>query len=413
MVNIKKIFDLIKKDAMTKQSILLFSANFIFQALNFFYHFAMGRLLGPADYGILGVLFSITYLLLAPVNTIQTILTKYTSNFLAEKRLGAIKSLFSRSLKKIFTYSVVTFAAFLGISYWLSNFLNIPNIWYLVLFSTFFLVGFIVALVRGFLQGLQKFKWLSFNLLAEGVTKLLLGLVLVLIGFKLYGAITAITLSLFLAFVLAFVYLNNKMKSWKAETIDYAGIYKYSFYVLAAMLLVTSLYTVDVILVKHYFDSISAGHYAAASVLAKVIFFATWAISWVMFPKAAEAFAKKEDHLKIFKKAFYFVLFLSVAGTAVYFLFPKFVINLLFGSQYIDVAPIIGLFALAMALFSISFVVINYYLSINKTKFVWFLIIFNILEIGLLVLFHDSLLQVVQVITLVMAGLLVSLFFTR
>jgi O-antigen/teichoic acid export membrane protein len=220
MANLNKIFDLLKKDTLAKQGLLLFSANFIFQSLNFFYQFAMGRLLGPADYGVLGVLFSIAYLLLAPINTIQTVLTKYITTFLAEKRLGAIKFLFTKSLRKIFIVSFITFIVFLSISYWLSKFLNIDNVWYIVVFGTFFLIAFITALVRGFLQGLQKFKLLGVNLLVEGASKLSIGIMLVLIGFKLYGAITAITLSLSLAFILGFVYLSKKMKTCQTEHFD-------------------------------------------------------------------------------------------------------------------------------------------------------------------------------------------------
>jgi len=51
-----------------------------------------------------------------------------------------------------------------------------------------------------------------------------------------------------------------------------------------------------------------------------------------------------------------------------------------------------------------------YNLSINKTKFIYLLILFNILEIVLIVLFHKSLMQIIEVLIGTMGGLFVILF---
>ena len=64
-----------------KDNFILFSGLFILNILGYFFHFYAGRKLGPEDYGIFGSLLSLIYIILMPLNSLQTIISKFVSNF--------------------------------------------------------------------------------------------------------------------------------------------------------------------------------------------------------------------------------------------------------------------------------------------------------------------------------------------
>ena len=86
--------------------------------------------------------------------------------------------------------------------------------------------------------------------------------------------------------------------------------------------------------------------------------------------------------------------------TLVYFLFSNFIINLLYGELYLEAASLLGWFAVIMTLFSLVYLMSFYNLSLNKKNFLYILALFNILEIALIYKFHNTLAQVVSILTI-------------
>src|SRR3989338_8204792 len=120
---IKKLFTYNKEDSLIRDGIILFSATMIANALGYLYHFSAGRLLGPADYGILGAILSLLYLINVPVNVIQTTITKFTSQYKAEGKLEKVNILYLTVLKKMFFVGLFGILFFLAISPFLASFL--------------------------------------------------------------------------------------------------------------------------------------------------------------------------------------------------------------------------------------------------------------------------------------------------
>ena len=131
---LENIIQKIRKDTLVKQNTILFAGTMTLNVLNYFYHFSVGRILGPADYGILGAFFSIMYILFAPVNSIQTILAKFTADFLAKNEPGKVSYLLKRSLAVLSYISIGIFLIFLIFSKQIANFLLIDNVTYVLLF---------------------------------------------------------------------------------------------------------------------------------------------------------------------------------------------------------------------------------------------------------------------------------------
>ncbi|MBI2040910.1 MAG: oligosaccharide flippase family protein [DPANN group archaeon] len=406
---LKKLLAFLTEDKkLLKQGSILFSTTLFASLINYFYHFSMGRLLGPAGYGVVGALFAILYFLIAVLNTIQTVTAKFVSALKAEKKFGEIGYLLKKSHEKILILGMVFFVIFMAGAKPLSTFLHAPaaNI---IIFNFVFLVVFVVSNLRGILQGLQKFIALGANVIFEAIIKIASGIALVLLGFGVNGALAAIVFSFAGAWLLASLVLKKYKNNIEQYKIDGKAIYAYSIPVVLAMSAITAIYTVDVILVKHFFSPASAGHYAAAALLAKIIFFASVSISQVMFPKISELKAKNLDYEPTFRKSLLIVAGLTGAAATVYALAPKLVVGMLFGPEYFDIIPIMGLFGLTMALFSIAYLFVNYFLSSGKTKFLPMLLLFPAAEIISILTFHSSLWVIVKIMAFVAIGLLASL----
>ncbi len=403
-----------------RSSFVLLVTTLTAAAIHYAYQFAMGRMLGPADYGVFAALFSIIYIVHAPVQAVQLTLTKFVAEFDAKNNLGAVRNMFFSATRIIFLISLVIFFLCILLRGAIAEFLNISDSGIIFWFSFIFLGILIVAVARGVLQGMQKFKALGSNLIIEAIIKFGIGVALVLAGFRVVGALMGTNISLILAFILAFAVSYKAVKQSMGEklnTSEKSAIYKYAVPMLIALSVVTFMYSIDVILVKHFFPPEDAGIYSAAALVAKVIFFALLPISQAMFPKIAELRIKRENYSGIFIKSVLMAAGLSAIAAAVYFMAPGFVLNLLFGSAYDAAIPLIGLFGLAISLLSISYVFINYFLATGRTMFSYVLPFFAATEAILIWLWHGSLFQVVSIITIIMgAVLLVSVanfFFIR
>lgn len=408
---IKKIKYYLQQDTgMVKSSLVLFISTTIMNFLAYVYHFLMGRFLGPADYGILGALLSLVYLIVIPLNTIQTTVTKFTSNFKAKKEYGKINYLLNHSIKKLFLCGIILVSIFLLLSGSIANFLHLPSLSPLLLMGILILFSLLLPINRGILQGLQKFNKLGVSYIFEGATKLGVGILLVIIiHFRVNGAISAFVLSSAIPFLFT-LYLLRSLLPKKQVKFNTKPVYKYSIPVLIMMLGMTAIYSIDMLLVKHFFNPTQAGHYAAISLLGKIIFFASFAISMVMFSKVSESYASQKNPKPFLYKSLLLVMIISLPIVLFYFLFPGFTINLLFGQDYLVVKNLLGPFALVMLLFSLTYVITSYNVSVHKTKFLYLLVSFNLLEALLIFLFHNTLLQVIQILIVLTTLLFISMF---
>ena len=73
------------------------------------------------------------------------------------------------------------------------------------------------------------------------------------------------------------------------------------------------------------------------------------------------------------------------------------IVNLMFGQAYLEVAHLLGPYALATGLFAAANLFTYYFLSLGKYRPVYFSLVGGALQISGVLLFHDQLLHVVLV----------------
>ncbi|MDP2628570.1 MAG: oligosaccharide flippase family protein [Nanoarchaeota archaeon] len=388
---IKNILHKIFPSELGRGAFILFVMINIFNILNFLFHFVMGRILGPSDYGILAVLMSLIYVYGTPSEAIQNLVAKYSSKLNVERNYGKIKFFMYKSLKKGFSISLVVFVLATIITFVLSKFLEI-NFWLIFITNVAIFFSIFSPIIRGVLQGRKKFTFLGGSMILEATFKLFFSMSLVLFGFKVFGAITGVLIGFFTGLIFAF-YFNKDIIDSKKEENSFKGIYFQSFPYFATMFAIILFFSLDIIFARRFFSPELAGQYAVVSMLGKIIFLGTIAVSKAMFPLTSEKKEKKEDSFKLFRKSFIIVFVLCTIGVILYTIFPKIIISILYGKQYLEMYPYLVYSGLAFSFLSLSNLVFIYGLSINRLKRTYLLSIFVIIEVVMFFLFHNNILE--------------------
>jgi len=392
----RKIIKRILGDSLVKGSLTLFILINFFNLLNFIFHSASSRLLGPKDYGILAALMGMIYIFSIFSNSIQTIVSKFSTKL---KEGNKIKNLFSVSVNRFLILGISVFLILFIFSKILSSQLKIQTS--LIIFTGMTIIFYcLLPITRGILQGTKRFATLGTNFIIEGTLKLIVAIMLILIGLKVYGAITAIILSLAIAFLFSLYNIKDILKV-KREKGKVDGLFSYSIPTLVSIACVALFYSIDVILVKIFFDAETAGIYAIISILGKIIIFSTMPVAQAMFPITSEKHENNKNSKDILIKTLGIVFFISTIAVFIFYLFPELIIRIFSGPNYLKLAHLLVYTGIAMAFLSLVNIFVFYNLSTNREKFNYLLIGFVILEIILLSIFNSTIQQFIFVIILI------------
>jgi len=93
---------------------------------------------------------------------------------------------------------------------------------------------------------------------------------------------------------------------------------------------------------------------------------------------------------------------------ALFWFFPSQIIEIPFGAEYIGAAPLIQLYGLTTLFFSLTVVIMRFNLAIHNTKYVYLLLSFTILEVGLLSVFNKDPMEMIRVLLVVNVVLFIA-----
>ena len=387
------IFEKIKKNELFRGSLILFVLINIGNLINYLYQIIMARMLGPSDYGILAVLISFTYIFTIPTLAIQTAVSKKIAIFNATKEYNKMGGLFFSFLKKLFIFSLIVFILFVILSFFIIKPLNI-SFWLLVLTGTLIIASFVYPLAAGSLQGMKKFSALGWNTLLVFFIKIVVAIILVIFGFKVYGAILGFILGMVFGFILALPYIKEIINA-KRDNDGTKILTKENSLIFGSILVFVFIYSIDVILARVFFSSEIAGQYAVLSTIGKMILFSTMSIGNAMFPISAERHYAKAKTSGIIKKASLYVFILCAAAVALFIILPELTIKLLFGSQYLEIAELLPYLGIAFSLIAFLNILILYRISTDEFNLphLLLIILFLVIEIILLFLFNADIKQ--------------------
>ncbi len=387
---------LISTDSLARNSAIVFAGSMCANALSYLYHLIMGRLLGPEGYGELSSLISVLYIFTVPLLVAQTVLVKFISGYKARGEIGSAKSLFLQATKLFAVVSVAVFPIVLLAAPWAASFLHLSNPYALILLYLLLVFSLLSVATAGLLTGYQKFLWVGLMGVIAILVKLMISIPLAAGG--VYGVLIAAVIASAVTYGIYFIPLRFIFSVKRAPTkLTRRETFGYAVPTLLTHLGITSLYSTDIILIRHYMNSTDAGLYAAVAILGKIIFYASSAVPMVLFPVASEPTAAGGSTRKLVLSAATAVGAVSVSLALLYSFFPNLIIGLLFGNAYQGASAVLGQFGLFIALFSVGNILAMASLAVGKTG-IWFVPIFaGVCQIIGITLFHVTIAQIINI----------------
>ncbi|MGI9253890.1 MAG: hypothetical protein ACR2J8_09090, partial [Thermomicrobiales bacterium] len=232
---------------------------------------------------------------------------------------------------------------------------------------------------------------------------------LVAAGLRVNGAVAAMPLSFLATWLVARRAAEGLPAPRGLEAAERAAMIAFAGPVVASLAGQILVNNSDVLIVKHFFPGPEAGQYAALALTGRIVFFATWSVVAVLFPIVAQKHQKGEPHRHLLWGAIGLVLGVSGAIVAVLLLLPNLVVDVLFGPEYRQIAPLLWLYGIATTLYAVANVIVNYALSTGVTGGSWIALCAGVAQVAALWFVHGSLREVVLVQIAIMAGLMAPL----
>src|SRR3990172_5364203 len=339
--------------SFVKSGTVLFLASMAGNFCNYLFQFFMSRSLELTDYGALNAAFSVTSMLGIPAGTIMLVVARYSSTFNAKGEAGMVGRLYRSSLLFTSGMGLVLCALLAVASGAAASYLKLGSSAPIIIVGAGLALSFAMAVNMGMLQGLQRFWHLSAAIGLGAASKLILGVLFVLLGLGLNGAVAATALPGLFVMALTIFPLARYLKKGRGAKGAAPEVAAYSVPVLVSALAFTAMTNLDMITDSH---------------------------------------ARKGDIYRVLDKALLVTTGFSAAGVLGLALFPELAISMLFGAKFAAAAPLLKYYGLAMISIAVVSVLVTFNLARGATGFIYSLaagtmalaVLFHLLEGSLL-----------------------------
>jgi len=401
----------LRRHVLNGSAIMLVSSAFV-GGMNLIYNFLVAHRLGADQFGHASVVYTLLMLLSSITLTFQLVCSK----FVARSDSSVEKIKIYHLLHRWSWMAGVLVGALIALSSGaISGYLNLPTRSLILLLAAAAMFYVPLGVRRGFMQGTYDFPPLAVNFALEVIIKLA-GTVALIGSYRVEGVVGAMTASVIVAYFVAIPRKHHvsegpgpRLQSGALE-----GLQAATFFV--GQVIINNL---DIILVKHFFDSTQAGVYAAVALVGRVVYMLSWSVVSSMFPFSAGARSERGS------RAVLSTALLLVAGIATFFtlgawLAPPGLWHALLGSGFPVgkanfYSGLLLLYVLTTAIYAIAVVLMTYEISQKIGNVSWVQLGFSGAIIAGIYLFHSTLHQVVavQLVLMLVLVLVVSIPFIR
>jgi O-antigen/teichoic acid export membrane protein len=372
---------------------------------NYIYNLLLGRILGPAAFADAAILITLLLVLSFLGMTFQVVTSKYTVLFEAGKRAAFIK---------IITRVALFFGVLIGSLIVVFN-QKMQLVFHTETSQMFLIFGFgiplyfLISINRGLYQGNNGLHKMAITYQTEMISRLVITILTVLLLPTIPTSI-AVASGILISFVFGLVPFQTNIlqntKSLQNEIVNTKSILTFfaltAFYELTQIVINNS----DILLVKHYFSNDVAGLYSSLALIGRVVYFVAWMFVMLLLPKVIQLKKEGKNTQPILMQYVFYIALLSAVIVAGTYFFSETIVHLMFGDDYIAIAPLLWKYALATSVFAIANIFSYYFLSIDKYFPVVVSAVLGLTQIVLIVLFHNSLEQVVEMQIIAMVILL-------
>ena len=375
-----------------------------------------GRLLGPEHYAELYAALSLVFLLGTGLTPMGSAIAHFTSLYSARGELGKVAALRRQMPRRLAVGSAALLLLGAAAALPVRSVLGFESL------ATPLLITLILALTlqlsspRGLLRGMALFRSYGLNLLAESVLRLGVAVPLLLAGATATSGLFAYALGALAALVLGHLQVAPVAGEAKPEAADPRPLERMLGPLLIFALLTAAFQNLDMLFVKRFFPALAAGHYAAASSVAKLTALAFLPFSVANLPLFTAALARGKALGPVVLRAVGGYLALAGATLGALALWGPQILHTLYGEAFAAAAEWLLPLAFALTLGFVSATLGQAFCAARRYGFLWLMGATLALEIAVLLAWRPSLDALPSVLVAVQAlnlALLTALFLAR
>jgi len=372
--------------------------------LGYVYQILMGRMLAPGEYALLSALMALLMFTGSPLSALTMAVTRQVSSLQAQSQRRVLWKFFLQSNQIITVLLIVLSPFFYIFSDTLGSYLKTQSLLPVYLFGLILLIGALLAVVTGFLQGLKCFVFIGSAGIFAAILKIASSVFFVFFEYGVPGAACGIVLSslivwiccIWLAVRKIYVSGSDVEKKFSFEKILFSIK---SFYpVLLANIAFTAMTQLDMVIVNNLFDSETAGNYAAASVLGKAVLYLPGGLVFALFPLVAENLAKKASSANLLFQAVFATSCFCAFAAIFYFFFSGWLIDIFYGDRYSSASELLRWYGLAVFPMALVMVAEHFLIAQGRVLFTWLFLAMAPLQILAILTWHQEVWMVLVII---------------
>ena len=388
----------IRESDFTRHSALVFGGVAVANICNYLYYVLLGRRIGIEGYGVVTALASSLLVVGAPAVVGQLIAARLAADLNARNdrpalgRLADIMTIWGLGTGALVMVIAACFQR------QLTAFFNLTDSTPIMVTATALALYTVVLLQRGVLQGSHRFAAFSISQAIESTIRVVAS-VLLATTLGAVGGLAGISVGLILAMVFNVLAFRAHFGRARARiALDRRLVLRVVSHVGVGWFTLTFLAFYDVPLIKHVFDSRSAGLYAAASLVGRTVFSAVSFIPTLVLPKANARVAAGKSPLPLLGGALAVAAAMIGASLIAAAIVPRLLVTLVAGRAFGEAAPLVLLYVVAAGALSLANVTASYKMGLHRYDFVPPVLAIAVSEVLVLRFWHPTLFAVVTVL---------------
>ena len=234
----------------------------------------MTRSLTVSEYGVFASIMSLIAYPILIGSAVNPVVVRFAGDYFAKNDFSLLRGLYIQIKKLLLFIGVVVFLVFFFLMPSIGNFFHISDNNILFVSDIVIFIALLGVVNMAFLQAKLAFGFQVIVNLSNAILKLIIGVILILLGYSVFGATFALLMAGTLSYIISFIPLKFVFdKKIASPSIPQKELFLYGFPSSLALLGLTSFISSDIVLVKHFFTAQQAGLYAGLSLISRIIFY--------------------------------------------------------------------------------------------------------------------------------------------
>lgn len=393
----------------TRHSLVLTVGTGATTALAIAYSVYAGRLLGKAPYGEFVAVLSLVALCHLSLGPINGTVARFSAQYAGEGSLGRARTLWRYMTWRIAKYGLIASLVVVVAAVPLASWLRLSSAWSFVIGVAIIYVTVVLAVSRGALRGLQAFGALSVNTVTESALRLLAGVVLLGVWCQTASGLTAYLVALVVVLFVARAQLSRIWGGHAYEHIDGAPIRRFAGPLLIMTVASAALQNIDMLFAKRFLAETDAGLYAAAFTLSRTMSALVTPFTTLLLPVLTTMHGEGRRLGGTFARTCGYFLLLASVPVALFAVWPEQIVTLLYQDEYAGAGALLLPLTLMRLFGFLCHLIALAFAATNSFRFLWIYVGGLVVQLVLLLIWHESGARIAQVGLVTQGGILAAL----